>query len=289
VSLQVLWSPQPIEALTPASSAPAAPMPCAVPRVVDDATAVVALASLPPDTVLLVPAQGRPAVVPLLQRARKLLGRPDLALVVRRSPLTRLSLGAALVRGSGLFAPAELPAALDKVTASLRTTALLDGVGGLEQPVPSIGQHAQGWLPKTRFLVDVDAGTVRRAPARRKGVAATSTAGTAVVSASPAAPAGWFDELVAMVGPSHVDRLTATDGPEGSFWGTDRWAEATVLRRPAGDVLREVRDGLACAPCPSCRRSAAGPDCVFCGVGLRGADAPAGVAVAGPDPTRLAG
>lgn len=241
----------------------------------DDLAAVDLLRGLTADTVLVVPGQAGPAASRRLHRARKLVGRTDVAVVERRRPISRLAMAARLVTQAQAFWPAEQSEAMATVDACLRTTALLHSVGRLEDPAPSLAQHALSAAPGIRFLADLDAGTVRRVgggwptgPASSSG-----TGGTATACASRSAPTSWSEELVTRFAPERFDAVPPSDGPEGRFWGTARWAELTVLRRPEQDVLVELRETIAGVPCPSCRRPAAGTACVFCGVALRQPDA----------------
>lgn len=271
MSLLVLGLP--VSGSYPSAGAQATAVPGTALPPADDTSAVELLRGLPADTVVLAPAQTGPAVHRRMLRARKLTGRTDLAVLSRRRPASRLVLAACLVLGSEAFRPAEAAAAMDALDTCLSTTALLDRVGGLEAPVPSIGQHALGVVPGTRFLVDLDGGTVRRVGARLTGRPLSSdrsatTGGMALACASGAVPLSWPGQLVELLRPEQVEQLPPVDGPEGGFWGTARWAELTVLRRPAHDVLVELRDALPFSLCPSCERPAAGPTCVFCGLTL---------------------
>lgn len=242
----------------------------------DDVSAVELVQQLTAGTVMIVPAQAGSAARRRLRRARKLAARTDVAVLFRHRPASRLVKAARMITDSQAFRPAEVAAAMDAVDASMRTTALLDSVGGLMAPVPSVSQHAFGLVPGTRFLVDLDGERVRRVGARLPAAANTrrtgsslTTGGTATACASPAIPPSWPTSLVSLVHPAEVEELASVGGPEGCFWGVKRWAELTVLRRPEYDVLVAVRDALPFVSCPSCRQAAAGSACVFCRVALR--------------------
>lgn len=231
----------------------------------DDAAALALLEQLPPDAVLVVPAWAGADGLRRLRRARKLTERTDLALLPRDRPASRLLLATRLLQGSALFAPAECSAALDLVDAALATTALVDSVGGLVTPVPSLAQHALGAVPGTRFLVDLEAQQVRRIGSRMPTPDGPS-GGSAVLCFGLPTAATWVEELLERVQPAQVEAEPPFDGPDGRFWGTARWVELTVLREPADDLLDRVRHALPPLACPSCGRRAAGPSCLFCGV-----------------------
>lgn len=233
----------------------------------DDLSAVELLEQVAPSTVVLLPAQAGTAAQQRLRRARKLTARTDVAVLSRHRPVTRLLHAARMVLDADCFRPAEIAAAMDAVDASLKTLALLDSVAGLVVPVPSLSQHALGFMPGMRFLVDLDGGTVRRAAGRLpQDPRAGRKAGSGTFCATRSAPASWQSALVGLLQPEYVDELSPLDSEERCFWGMTQWAELTVLQLPEYDLLVEVRESLSFVSCPSCRRPAAGSACVFCGV-----------------------
>ena len=231
----------------------------------DDAAALALLEQLPEDAVLVVPAWAGADGLRRLRRARKLVERTDVALLPRDRPASRLLLATRLLESSVLFAAAECGAALDLVDAALATTALVDSVGGLVTPVPSLTQHALGAVPGTRFLVDLEAQQVRRVGSRIP-VPDGPSGGSAVLCFGLPTAAAWVEELLELVQPAQVEAEPPFDGPDGRFWGTSRWAEVTVLRGAADELLDRVRQALPRLVCPSCGRRAAAPSCLFCGV-----------------------
>jgi hypothetical protein len=189
------------------------------------------------------------------------LGRDEIVIRSVPGPLSRFLLLARVLEL--MRAPLGVIAgSVDLVVGAVRTSALLASVAHLEDPNPSLAQHARGLFPGGCFLVD--GGTVAAVKHRLprgmgRGVEAVLVTGEVAV-------ADWPDRLWSSVGPNS-DRPEPVVLSGSSCWGTRRWAEISVMQVPAVQLAAQL-DQTPARSCIWCARPiAADQPCPFCGCG----------------------
>lgn len=191
--------------------------------------------------------------------ARAALGRDEI--VIRSVPgqLSRFVLLARVIEA--MAAPVGVTAgALDRVLGAVRTSALLASVAHLEDPTPTLAQHARGLVPGGCFLVD--GGTVQ--PVKHRLPRGLGRGAEAVLATGEGPVADWPDRLWSSLGPAG-DQPDALILPGRSCWGTTRWAEISVLPVTSADLAARL-DLAPTRPCSWCERLvAADLPCPFCG------------------------
>lgn len=191
--------------------------------------------------------------------AHAALGRDDIVVRVVTGPLSRFVLLARVLRA--MRAPVGVVAAsVEPVLGAVRTSALLASVAHLEDPTPSLVQHARGLAPGGCFLVDGGTVTLVRHRLPRgmgRGAEAVLATGEGQVS-------DWPDRLWSALGPP-AEQPTPLVLPGRSCWGTARWAEISVVAAPTDEMAARL-DRTPTRSCSWCARPVAvGHPCPFCG------------------------
>lgn len=188
--------------------------------------------------------------------ARLALGADDVGLVLCDVPPTLSFLTLAALTRLPADALALAPAVVRAVAMVTSTWAVLPSVAGLRRPQPSVVLDAASYLPRTTFVVDWSAQTVRTG-----GAPEVPDAAALVVTRSER-PAVAVDESAWPA--ARVDLES-----DGTFWGARRWLEVSALTTSLDDVMAWVLgpDVVAqCSACPVCGRLVGGELCVFCQV-----------------------
>jgi hypothetical protein len=190
--------------------------------------------------------------------AKAALGRDEVVIHSVAGPLSRFLLVSQTLEA--MQAPLGVVAAsVDRAMAGARTTALLASVTRLDDPIPTLSQHARSLLPGGCFLVD--GGTVQAVKHRLprgmgRGAAAAVVTGEGDVG-------DWPDRLWAALGPVG-DQPEPLVLPGPSCWGTTRWAEISVLNTTTADLAAQL-DRAPTRTCSWCARLVARDQpCPFC-------------------------
>lgn len=208
-----------------------------------------------------------------LHTARSALGDVGMALYASELPplagnvfVSLVAALAPLARSSG-----ALVSGLERIEAQLLVVAWLFRVSGLNDPAPSLWQHALSWLPWTAFGVSSwpePSIRVLRAKDRDVSLPAVASGALRLAVANRDGDLGWVREAVApALGTLTIDETAATSlGP--GWWGTRRLVE--VVAYPADiDMLASRLDRIETAPCRSCGREAAvAGSCGFCDLAM---------------------
>ncbi|GAB2451649.1 hypothetical protein [Xylanimonas ulmi] len=141
------------------------------------------------------------------------------------------------------------------VSEVLRTRVVLSNVAALANPSPTLRQHLAGTFWRTRFLVDLTAGSVT---ALSGALDATSPLVVVARSAKPVVrdlEVGWPDRRVDV-------------GVVEAGWKASRWVEVTTLDEVRwNEVSGQLRQERA-PQCVSCDRPGSRPACLFCDIPL---------------------
>lgn len=186
--------------------------------------------------------------------ARLVLGASRVGIVELTVPPTAFFVSVAALRMLPPVALALAPSVLAGIAQDTRTVALLSSVTALERPRPSVGMDLASRLPGSVFRVDWTSQTISR------DASLDLPPGVAVVTTVSERPVVGSGEVSG--GATHLQLAT-----DGSFWGSKRWYEATVLLRTLEESVeaRLSPSVIAVTPrCVSCTRLVAGPRCVFC-------------------------
>ena len=196
-----------------------------------------------------------PSALQATRAVRLALGEERIGLAHYDAPPTAFVFG---VAGATLLPEGRLglvPAVLAAVAAATTTTAYLSSVGSLERPVPKLTQHLVSSLPWTRFVVDWGSQTVQVAHGPRVPT------GIAIMVSASERPMPDVDES----GWPAARGVLA--GDDGSFWGSRRWLETSVLHERLDSVVAGLasREEVARhSACRSCGRVGGPGLCAFC-------------------------
>jgi hypothetical protein len=188
----------------------------------------------------------------------------DEGVVVRalRMPSTRFAaVVSVLCELSRFFPIGAVASAIRLVESVLSTTAYVDSVARLEQPAPSLVDHALSHLPGSRFLI-LPTRVIRRARPASPAAQGLGAGPCFAAASRDAAGQQWRRELIGSTGCRDV--VTVWDRTR-SWWRARRWAEVTTVGEPIA-TLRDRLSAVPVAACPWCGRQRAGlVPCCFCG------------------------
>lgn len=183
--------------------------------------------------------------------AVRALADGPVAVLLLELPVTRWSVYATALAALPADELGSAPAVVRALDDVARTRVHVSGVGALAEPSPGIGLHVLSWWPTTRFLVDLDAGEVRR------------TRDAPTVGASHVVVARSDKDVL-----PDVDRNLPSDRTEvtGATWRARRWLEITEA---PDDLAGRAADAVSAArsrPCTVCERPVVTDACLFCAV-----------------------
>lgn len=228
------------------------------------------LEGMPPGTLVCTTSSTGPGGVQLRRYLRAGI-RPDVRMVHLSLRPTVIPVVASVLRVGG-FPPGTLTALAAGVTAACPTVAVVDSVHQLEDPAPSVVQHAFSRIPGIRFGLDTrglddggrgDKGGVVRmnwTPSvwDRKDSAVVVTA-----SADDPTSERWRRDLE-QVNPAR--QFFRTGSVERPFRGARRWAEATAVPATFDELAQHLRTTVRVVPCSWCGNVVSAPVCPFCGI-----------------------
>lgn len=179
-------------------------------------------------------------------------------LVDEPPPVSRTWLmGEAVSRLAATHPASLLVAVLPELRSHVASRVVLGSVASLQEPAPSLSQHARSWLPSARFVTDMHEVHTREHPTRL----APGDPHAVVLHGEGRLSEAWARELVDESGLP----VTAVPWEDSSPWGCSHWAEISVWTRSLDDVVRDVLDSVESKACGWCDRTVvAGRTCPFC-------------------------
>jgi hypothetical protein len=194
-----------------------------------------------------------PASRRIANAVRALTDGPVAVLLLER-PVTRWAVYAAALATLPAADLASAPAVVRALDDVVRTRVHLSGVGALAEPSPGIGLHLLSWWPTTRFLVDLDAGEVRR------------TRDVPVVGSSLVAVARSEKAVLPDAERNLPEDLTEVTG---GVWRARRWLEVTEAPDDLAVLAADAVSAARTQPCVVCERPVTDDACLFCAVVCR--------------------
>lgn len=198
----------------------------------------------------------------LARRLRGLARGSDVAIVALDVPSSVIELTSRVVSGMAASMPADLlPEFARRVAADTATTAVLDSVAKLRNPVPTLGQHARSALPGACFVVTPDQQVVGGREAALSAWQPIVAQATDLRIAS-ACPGHSFTDFLATLTPD-TTVVERAEGSRDGYWGARHWLELSWL--PASPEA--IAEALAREPairCTNCGRLTHAEDCSYC-------------------------
>jgi hypothetical protein len=236
-------------------------IPAAAASTLTPVEALTVLESLPDgDHLLMVWAPGVRGGMHSMRVARALSLRTDVALVEVSGTATQAAAAGAVAAASVVVLPAvAAPLLVAEVNRTSRRVAITSSVTRLQDPQPSLVQHAASLLPWTSFTVDVDRGEVvtgGRPPRRAHGLS-----GPAFAAVSDDAARSMLDTLQGWIGRPPI----VVPAPARAAGEARRWVEVTVMPAEPLTLVQRWAQSVQLTTCLGCGRTAASPQCLFCG------------------------